>query len=198
MPDMTDTGPDLPEPSLDISSAAGDILREAGEGSAGGLEEFSGLDANSLSDEDFGDLDNLSLDDVDPDGDFSDAAAAPASTGAASDAPAPAAPANTAVKTAWIPSDAPKNAGVAEDEISTQADMAAFAGGSGGDDDLLSSIASDVKHIKKEQDLSLLRDLRDFKAPASEIEKELGGVYERMGMAPQVKKKDPSAPKGIK
>ncbi len=204
MPDLTDAGPDLPEPSLDISSAAGDILREAGEGSAGGLEEFSGLDADSLSDEDFGDLDNLSLDDVDPDGDFGDAAAAPLSPDTAPGAPAHPAPAaapaggNTAVKTAWIPSDAPKNAGEAEDEVSTQADMAAFASGSGADEDLLSSIASDVKHVKKEQDLSLLRDLRDFKAPASEIEKELGGVYERMGMAPQVKKKDPSAPKGIK
>jgi hypothetical protein len=85
-----------------------------------------------------------------------------------------------------------------EDEVSTQADMAAFAGGSGGDDDLLSSLASDVKHVKKDQDLSLLRELKDFRAPASEIEKELGGMYERMNLAQQTKKKEPPATKGIK
>ena len=71
-------------------------------------------------------------------------------------------------------------------------------GGSGGDEDLLSSLASDVKHVKKEQDLSLLRELKDFRAPAAEIEKELGGMYERMNLAQQTKKKDPSATKGIK
>jgi hypothetical protein len=76
--------------------------------------------------------------------------------------------------------------------------MAAFAGGSGGDEDLLSSIASDVKHTKKEQDLSLLRDLKDFRAPAAEIEQELGGMYERMSLPQQTKKKEPPATKGIK
>lgn len=81
-----------------------------------------------------------------------------------------------------------------EDEVSTQADMAAFAGGGGGDEDLLSSLAADVKHVKKEQDISLLRELKDFRAPAAEIEKELGGMYERMNLAQQTKKKDPSAP----
>ena len=38
---------------------------------------------------------------------------------------------------------------------------------------MLSSLASDIKHVKKERDLSLLRDLKDFKAPAADIEKEL-------------------------
>ena len=49
--------------------------------------------------------------------------------------------------------------------------MASFAGGaSGTDEDLLSSLASDVKHVAKEQNISLLRDLKDFKAPATAIE----------------------------
>jgi hypothetical protein len=95
-----------------------------------------------------------------------------------------------------VPSDAPKDANELEDEVSTQADMAAFAGGSTGDEDLLSSIASDVKHVAKEQDLSLLRDLKDFRAPASEIENELGGMYERMNRAQQTKRKNPPDAKG--
>jgi hypothetical protein len=192
-------GTDLPEPALDISSAAGDILKDAGENTVGGLEEFSGLDGGDLSDADFGDLENLSLEDVDI-GDTPDAApAAPVAVPVEPATAAAAAPAadNSAMKTAWIPSDAPKDASAVEDEVSTQADMAAFAGGSGGDEDLLSSIASDVKHVKKEVDLSLVRELKDFKAPAAEIENELGGMFERLNQAQKIRKKPPGT-KGIK
>jgi hypothetical protein len=200
MPDLEGGGSDLPAPSLDISSATGDILKGAGDSAEGGLEEFSGIDGGDLSDADFGDLDGLSLDDAEIEAEAGDgAAAAPASSSPSPETPGPAAaPAtdSTAVKTAWIPSDAPKDAGETEDEVSTQADMAAFAGGSGGDDDLLSSIASDVKHVKKEQDLSLLRELKDFRAPAAEIEGELGGMFERLSQAQKTRPKNPRA--GIK
>ena len=204
-PDLEPAGPDLPAPANETRQSGGDIPQDAGNGAGGGLEEFSGLDGGDLSDADFGDLDNLSLDDIGPDADDGvtpDAAStAPAGSPSTVAQPAPAAAAATdsnAVKTAWIPSDAPKNASETQDDISTQADMAAFAGGSGGDEDLLSSIASDVKHTKKEQDLSLLRDLKDFRAPAAEIEQELGGMYERMSLPQQTKKKEPPATKGIK
>jgi hypothetical protein len=203
-PDLETDG--LPEPTHAVSPTGGDTKADAGKSAGGGgLEEFSGLDGGDLPDADFGDLDGLSLDDIEPDADPGStpdaASAAPATSPDTTAQPAPAnAPAadSNAVKTAWIPSDAPKDANEMEDDVSTQADMAAFAGGSGGDEDLLSSIASDVKHTKKEQDLSLLRELKDFRAPAVEIEKELGGMYERMNLAQQTKKKDPSAPKGIK
>jgi hypothetical protein len=202
-PDLEMDSPALPGPTPAVSPAGGATTADAGKSAGGGgLEEFSGLDGGDLPDADFGDLDSLSLDDIEPDADLgSTTDAASAAPAASPDAPAPAttpAADSNAVKTAWIPSDAPKDANEMEDDVSTQADMAAFAGGSGGDEDLLSSIASDVKHTKKEQDLSLLRELKDFRAPAQEIEKELGGMYERMNLAQQTKKKDPSAPKGIK
>jgi hypothetical protein len=201
-PDLEADSPDLPPPTPDIGPAAGDAPKDAGESTGGGPEEFSGLDGGDLSDADFGDLDNLSLDDLGADADLGDTpVAAPAPPATAPDTPVPAAaPAadSNAVKTAWIASDAPKDANEAEDEVSTQADMAAFAGGSGGDDDLLSSLAADVKHVKKDQDLSLLRELKDFRAPATEIENELGGMYDRMNLAQQTKKKNPPATKGIK
>jgi len=193
-PDLEPESQDLPPPAPAVSPPATEIPLDAGPGAAGGgLDEFAGLDGGDLSDGDFGDLDNLSLDDVSPD-------AGPGDTSAAPDSPAPAAAApaadGNAVKTAWVPSDAPKDANEHEDKISTQADMAAFAGGSSGDEDLLSSIASDVKHAVKEQDLSLLRDLKDFRAQASEIENELGGMYERMNRAQQTKRKNPPDAKG--
>jgi hypothetical protein len=194
-PDLEPEGPDLPPPTPAVSSPARDIPGDTGAGSGGGLDEFAGLDGGDLSDADFGDLDSLSLDDVSPDAAPGDTPAASAGPDSLVPAAAPAADSN-AVKTAWVPSDAPKDANELEDEVSTQADMAAFAGGSTGDEDLLSSIASDVKHVAKEQDLSLLRDLKDFRAPASEIENELGGMYERMNRAQQTKRKNPPDAKG--
>jgi hypothetical protein len=142
-------------------------------------------------DAEFGDLDNLSLDDVELDED-TDVTATPAAalaetSGPATTAPAAAPPADSsAIKTAWIPSDAPRGADQPEDQLGMQSDMASFAGGAGGtDEDLLSSIASDVKHVKTDKDVSLLRELKDFKAPASEIEDELQTMYQKIGVSPK-------------
>jgi hypothetical protein len=114
------------------------------------------------------------------------------------EAAAPAEPGKDSVKTEWIKSDAPKNAGMAEDQVSTHADMAAFSGGGGTDADLLSSLASDVKHVKVEKNLSLLRELKDFKAPATEIDAELSEVYTRMDTIKKSQKKVTSPKEGIK
>jgi hypothetical protein len=155
-----------------------------------GPDGLSGLDGGNELDAEFGDLDNLSLDDVELDEDMAgslDAVSADAGasgeqeSSAALSAPA-AAPDSDVVKTAWIPSDAPSGADNMEDQLGIQSDMASFAGGSGGsDEDLLSSIASDVKTVTKEKDLSLLRELKDFKAPASEIEDELKATFQKIG-----------------
>jgi hypothetical protein len=194
-PDINE--PDIPFPSLDIDDVAGNILSDNAEG----LEEFSGLDSIDAPDSDFGDLDNLSLDDVDPDDDSEEktslSSATPAVPAAMSDT-VPAEPGKEQVKTEWIKSDAPKNAGQSEDQVSTHADMAAFSGGGGGDADLLSSLASDVKHVKKEKNLSLLRELKDFKASATDIDSELGEVFTRMDAIKKTQKKDNSPPGGIK
>lgn len=192
--------PELSFPSMDEASASPD----AGGGS---LDEFAGLEGSGGLDAEFGDLDNLSLDDIDVDDDMGGDAvpSAPATDETApSDAgPAPAvpsAPTSEPVKTAWIASDAPAGADIlTEDQIGVQSDMASFASGAGGtDEDLLSSIASDVKTVKKEKDLSLLRELKDFKAPASQIEDELQGMFDQISTAPVKKDKDKTGPDGIK
>jgi len=196
--------PELSMPDLEMDAAAADILKaNAGDDEPAG---FSGLEAVSDSDTDFGDLDNISLDDVDLDADLdledsesSDAGPDPESPQPAAAAPAQEAEPPGAVKTAWIPSDAPGNANLAEDQIGMQSDMAAFASSSGGtDEDLLSSIASDVKHVTKEKDVSLLRELKDFKAPAEQIEKELTEMYQRMNVSKKPKDKPESATNEIK
>jgi hypothetical protein len=185
---LTINEPAIKMPSLEISSQAEDILKNNEEG----LEEFRGLEGGESIDQDFGDLDNVNLDELDLDVDLE------GETPPATDSPSSAADraasesSTTTVKSDWIASDAPKGADLPEGETSTRDEMASFAGGaSGSDADLLSSLASDVKHIPKEQNTSLLRDLKGFKAPATEIENELTDLYTR------IKKVQDSGKKGV-
>lgn len=203
--DMSLPEPELSMPDLEMDAAAADILK------ANAMDEepdgFSGLEAGGDSDTDFGDLDNISLDDVDLDEDLEGVDSEGTDEEPAPNSPQPATAAapgqegepSGAVKTTWIPSDAPGDANMGDDQIGMQSDMAAFASSSGGtDEDLLSSIASDVKHVAKEKDLSLLRELKDFKAPAEQIEKELTDMYQRMSVVQKPKDKTDPATNEIK
>ena len=175
---LTMSEPEIPLPSLDIDSEADSILKN----NEMGLEEFSSLEGAESIYQDFSDLDDVNLDDLDLDVDLEED-----TPPAATVSPSPADSQKTTVDADWIASDAPKGADLPGDQVSSDKDMAAFAGGaSGSDADMLSSLASDVKYVAKEQNLSLLRDLKDFKAPASEIESELQYVHDRMkaGQAP--------------
>lgn len=182
--------PQIPMPSLDISSEADDILKD----NKGGLEEFSSLEGGESMDQDFADLDTINLDDIDLDAAVEEETpSAPGSSPSQAEKPA------AAVNTGWIASDAPKGADLPGDEISTQDDMSSFAkGASGSDADLLSSLASDVKHVAKEKNTSLLRDLKDFKAPATDIENELNLIHETMKAVPNPRKKAIQSPKKTK
>lgn len=193
--DMPILEPEAGEPSPDDESAeldaAASAILQANDADGDSLDEFSGLEGGGGSDADFGDLDSISLDDVELDADFGDegeseggiaAEAEPAAEPAAPSASAPAATGPEPVKTAWIPSDAPGDASLMEDQIGMESDMASFASTSSGtDEDLLSSLASEVKTKKKEMDLSLVRELKDFRAPADQIEKELTELHQRLG-----------------
>jgi hypothetical protein len=194
--------PELSMPSLEDSGGSDALPADAGTSADGGLDAFKGLDGNDAVDEDFGSLDDLNLDDVELDDDTGGglpAAPAPAPVIPAPSAAAPQADSG-AVKTAWIPSDAPKGADAAEDQLGVQSDMASFASasGSGSDEDLLSSLASDVKMVKKEKNISLLRELKDFKAPADEIENELKDMFGRMNVIQKPKEKTEPPANGIK
>jgi hypothetical protein len=182
--------PEIPTPSLDISSEADDILKDNTEG----LEEFSGLEGGESIDQDFSGLDTIDLDDIDLDAEMEEET--PSATGSSS---SPAEKPATTVNAGWIASDAPKGADLPGDEISTQDDMSSFAkGASGSDADMLSSLAADVKHVTKEKNTSLLRDLKDFKAPATDIENELNMIHESMKAVPNPRKKATLPPKKTK
>jgi hypothetical protein len=182
--------PEIPIPSLDIISEADDSLKD----NEGGLEEFRSLEGGESIDQDFGDLDNVNLDDIDLH--VGSEEETPSATGSS---PSPAKSPVKMVKADGIASDAPEGADLPEDEISAKSDMASFIGGaSGSDADLLSSLASDVRHVVKEKNTGLLRDLKDFKAPATEIENELKDVYDRMKTGENSGKKAIPSPKRTK
>lgn len=54
--------------------------------------------------------------------------------------------------------------------------MLAFSSGKGMDDDLMSSLKSDASTVKKDNNAPLVRDLKDVKVPAADLEKELEGI----------------------
>jgi hypothetical protein len=56
-------------------------------------------------------------------------------------------------------------------------DMTVFTTPVSADDLLVSSLAADIKIAKKARDVSLLRELKDYKAPAKKIEEELSDLY---------------------
>jgi hypothetical protein len=65
--------------------------------------------------------------------------------------------------------------------VNDQSDMTVFTAPPSADDMMISSLAADIKTTKKAKDISLLRDLKDFKVQAKDIEKELSELY--MGLS---------------
>lgn len=179
--------PDLDMPSdsdSDANAEADAILRAHADPGADDLEH---LDTGDALDEGMGDLDNINLDDIDL-GDDS-----PVDTDAASATAAAPAPTSGDLipATPLTPAAEPDN---------DQSDISSFAAGGspGSDEDMLSSLASDIKQVKKEKDVSLLRELKDFKAPATDIEQELQNMAGFLDGAGKGKKKEPPAPQGMK
>jgi len=180
MPDL-----DMPsDPDADANAEADAILRANADPGADDLEHLDGGDA---LDESMGDLDNINLDDIDL-GDDS--------------------PADTQTESAPVAAPAPTSSDLipatpltpAAEPDSDQSDISSFAAGGspGSDEDMLSSLASDIKQVKKEKDVSLLRELKDFKAPASDIEQELQDMAGFLDGAGKGKKKEPPALQGMK
>jgi hypothetical protein len=169
----------MPIPPQDVTSSAEPDLP----GGEEDLPDLSALEGIESVDENLGELDSLNLDSVELDDD-SDEDDGPVTEPVA---PEPA-PAETA---APAPPASPAAAGSPGPGSgkSDQSEMAAFAAASGGDDDMLSSLAADIKTVKKEQDISLLRELKDFRAPGTTIETELSDLYSALNAAAEKQKK---------
>ena len=177
-PDLAIPEPEIPLPSLDIDLVDRILLEKES-----GLEEFSGLEGIESIDLDFKDLDTMDFNE----GDDTIVAENGVSEEAVPSAnhPSPEETGTPRVTTDRIPSDGLPGAG---GRMSVGSETSSpVRGVSRRDEDLLSSLASDVRFVKKERDLSLLRELKDYNAPAHEIDNELKETYGRL-IHPEPKK----------
>ena len=162
--------PPLPDDSADDANAI--LAAHAGENS----EELPNLEGGEILGGSISDLDNINLDEIDL-GDDS------GMLEEKSPQPLPQASGPAPGSGDLVPATPITPAGSVEAD--DQSDISSFASGNapGTDEDMLSSLASDVKSVKKEQNVSLLRELKDFKAPATDIEKELSEISEQFNTA---------------
>lgn len=159
---------------------------------ASDLEEFTDLEGVDQIDSELASLDEVDMDEIQlsgldgleetdlsiPEIPSSSPAEIPDPTSAAS---APALPAGPEAPFFALPQDSLPN-----EPEKKEPDMASFAAGSGGDSDMLSLLASDVKSVKVEADMSILRDLRDVKVNSQDLVSDLEGLLQFIGM-PEVK-----------
>ncbi|HVP96161.1 hypothetical protein [Methanoregula sp.] len=184
MPDLE--MPPLPEETADDASAI--LAAHAEEGA----EDLGGLDASDGAlDTSLGDLDKINLDEIDL-GDDSAMLETPSE-------PAPVPSSGPLPGSGSLVPATPITPAGGSETGEDSSDISSFAAGTaqGSDDDMLSSLATDIKQVKKEKDVSLLRELKDFKAPATDIEKELSDISEQMNTAVSMgaKKRTPPAMK---
>jgi hypothetical protein len=157
------------------------------------LEGFDDFEATDTIDQNLDELDTIDLDSVElndetweeetdtedspPDSPPEIKPLPPEATGTAGSA-ASAAPANSPPKVPGMN----QNAG-------DLTDMTVFTTPVSADDLLVSSLAADFKIAKKAKDVSLLRELKDYKAPAKKIEEELSDLYSELNKFSEKKAK---------
>lgn len=121
-----------------------------------------------LPEEDLGGLDNLDLDGIEIEGEgTSPEPAAPVSPGGGT-SPVAKGPMATPAPTPAAPEQK-----VAASLSQPETDMLSFGTGKREDDDLMASLKSEAKVKKKSEYASLIRDLKDIKVNASDLQKEL-------------------------
>ena len=166
---------DIPIPPQEIQSGTD----EQPEPAEPDLEEFDSLEGSDTIDENLEDLDTIDLDSVelDEDGWEEGTDTTPPAPPSPPEAMAPApdeqgaqGPAAPGSPLSEIPGLNPR--------AMEQSDMAVFTAPPSADDEMVSSLATDMKVAKKTKDTSLLRELKEIKAPgAKEIEEELSDLY---------------------
>ncbi|MEI7434880.1 MAG: hypothetical protein WCJ93_11575 [Methanomicrobiales archaeon] len=138
----------------------------SGEMDMGGLED---LDVNSIDlDQELGDPDN-------PDNTESRTSPPPDKSPPAS-APKPASSSASPMGGSPFASAPSSKMDTPEKPKDMSDSMMAFSSGKGMDDDLMASLKSDASGVKKDTNAPLLRDLKDVKVPAADLEKELEGI----------------------
>ncbi len=181
---------DIPLPPQEIPAGPA----EGGEATGPEPEEYYGLEGSDIIDKDFGEFEDAEITGMGPDETVSREGAGPGTTVQSpplepvepepetpEPAPAPAAgsPALLSPAGGALPGEPPAG----------QQDMAIFTAPVSAEDEMVRSLASDAKTTKKAKDSSLLRELKDFNAPATDIEGELNEIFSELNAAAEKKTK---------
>ncbi len=172
---------DIPIPPQEVTTDR-EVTTEGQEQTASNepdLDEFTGFEGADTIDQNLDELDTLDLDSVELDDDTweeePDTASPPPPALPEPVTPAPE-PQVTTELTATV-SPAPLVPGM-HPRAGEPADMTVFTTPVSADDEMVSSIAADIRIAKKKRDVSLLRELKEIKPPgAKEIEEELSDLY---------------------
>ncbi len=167
---------DIPIPPQEVSMEA----QEQPAPEEPDLEEFNGLEGTDTIDQNLDELDTIDFDAVKLDGDMWEEEPATATAIAFPQAITPA-PDVQDTREPTAPASSLSGVPGMIQRARDQSDMTVFTAPPSADDVMISSLAADIKTTKKAKDISLLRDLKDFKVQAKDIEKELSELY--MGLS---------------
>ena len=157
-------------------------------------EEYYGLDGSDTLDQNFGEFEDAEITGMEPDERVAREGAEPGTTvqlpSLERTEPVPE-PQKTALALATGSPAllSPAGGALPNQPAPGQQDMAIFTAPISADDEMVRSLASDAKTTKKAKDGSLLRELRDFNAPATDIEGELNEIFSELNAAGDKKTK---------
>ena len=172
---------DIPLPPQDISAEP-----VGGEQATGPEpEEYDGLDGSDTLDQNFGEFEDAEITGMEPDERVAREGAEPGTTVQPPllepTEPVPEKPELTPAPAATSPTLLyPAGGALPNQPAAGQQDMAIFTAPVSADDEMVRSLASDAKTTKKAKDGSLLRELKDFNAPATDIEGELNEIFSEL------------------
>jgi hypothetical protein len=169
---------DIPIPPQEVSSEVPAEAEEPLPSNEPDLEEFDDSGVSETIDQNLDELDTIDLDSVELNDDTweeeTDTESSPPSAPPEAMAPAPeaqGAPGSTA------PVSSPPKVPGMNQNAGDLTDMTVFTAPVSEDDMMVRSLAADIKIARKTKDVSLLRELKDYKAPAKKIEEELSDLY---------------------
>ena len=181
---------DIPLPPQDISAEPA----EGQEATGPEPEEYYGLDGSDTVDQNFGEFEDAEMTGMEPDGRVAREGAEPGTsvqppslepTGPVPE-PQESAPAPAATSLALL---SPAGGALPDQPAPGQQDMAIFTAPVSADDEMVRSLASEAKTTKKAKDASLLRELKDYNAPATDIEGELNEIFSELNASADKKTK---------
>ena len=169
---------DIPIPPQEVSLEVPPEVQDQIPSNEPDLEEFNDSGASDTIDQSLEELDTIDLDSVElNDETWEEEPNTESSSPTSSPEIRPLAPEATGSPGSTASATSPPNVPGMNQNAGDLTDMTVFTTPVSADDLIVSSIAADIKITKKAKNVSLLRELKDYKAPAKKIEEELSDLY---------------------